>query len=116
MDMINDGLIPFSPNQQNAIWMLVNAEYYRDAINLKIKDLTMSSYGIFVNDNQLFSSEELLYLIKLVQQPSTKHSHLNLDFDEDGNLIHYINNYNVEVLFNALQVKFIKLLCLYFNN
>ena len=37
-------------------------------------------------------------------------------FDEDGNLIHYINNYSVEVLFNALQVKFIKLLCLYFNN
>ena len=30
--MIQDSLIPFSPNQQNAIWMLINAEYYRDAI------------------------------------------------------------------------------------
>lgn len=114
--MINDGLIPFSPNQQNAIWMLVNAEYFRDAINLKIKNLTMTPHGIFVNDNQLFSSEELLYLIRLIQQPSTEHPHLNIDFDEDGNLIHYINNYSVEVLFNTLQVKFIKLLCLYFNN
>lgn len=114
--MIQDGLIPFSPNQQNAIWMLVNAEFYKDTINLKIKDLIMTPQGIFVNKNQLFSSEELFYLIKLLQQPSVKHSHINIDFDEDGNLIHYINNYSVEVLFNSLQVKFIKLLCLYFNS
>lgn len=114
--MIQDGLIPFSSNQQNAIWMLVSAEFYKDSINLKIKNLTMTPHGIFVNNSPLFSNEELLYLIKMLQQPSPECSHLNIDFDESGNLIHYINNYSVEVLFNALQVKFIKLLCLYLNN
>ncbi len=77
--MIQDGLIPFSPNQQNAIWMLINAEYYRDAINLKIKNLTMNTHGIFIHDNQLFSSEELVYLIKLIQQPAADHPHLSLE-------------------------------------
>lgn len=118
--MIKDGLIPFSVNQQNAIEMLINAEYYKDSINLKIKNLIMNARGIFVHRNhesqQLFSNEELTCLIRLIQQPSTEYPHLNIDFDEDGNLIHYINNYSVEVLFNALQVKFIKLLCIYFNN
>lgn len=115
----NDGLIPFSPNQQNAVQMLINAEYYKDVINLKIKNLELNSNGIFIHHNhqkqQIFTRNEFKYLLRMIQRPSD-HSHINIDFDNNGNLIHYLDNYHVEVLFNAVQVKFIKLMCQYFTN
>lgn len=112
----SDGLIPFSADQQRAIQMLVNAEYYKDTINLKIKNLELTSKGIFIHHNhqkqQLFSREEFIYLLDLIHHPSSP-AHINIDFDNNGNIIHYIDNYRVEVLFNAMQVKFIKILCQY---
>lgn len=115
---LKDKSIPFSPNELNALCMLIDADYYNDAINLNIKDVVLDNTGIKIHQDHkiqyLFSKEQVLYIIKLIFTNNKKYDHTNLDFDDLGNLILYQKNCQIQEILNLNQVKFVKLIKQFF--
>ncbi|MGX5376772.1 hypothetical protein ACWCL1_00665 [Ligilactobacillus sp. LYQ135] len=116
---LQDGLIPFSKDEIDALCMLIDAEHYSNTINLKLQGITLDLSGIKIdqkgNLETLFTNEQLKYITKLLVMKDKKYERTNLDFDQFGNIIRYQKNHQVKVVLNANQVKFVKLIKRYVN-